>query len=174
MDRQVTQPKPGYLLSGVPHLHVNRPLVSNCHSDMRVSGGRLETKSIVPGCPRLPLLLSFPLPPYPSLCTATPCSKVEAGCTQATARLTVPSWLAWWAMSHPNSPRMSGNKAGEWEQRSFKPKESKSESMILIKMAENCGSDVYGALLFSRRSTAIGMRACVEITAHFEGKDFIK
>ena len=46
--------------------------------------------------------------------------------------------------------------------------------MILIKMAENCGSDVYGALLFSRRSTAIGMRARVEITAHFEGKDFQK
>ena len=46
--------------------------------------------------------------------------------------------------------------------------------MIVIKMAENCGSDVYGALLFSRRSTAIGMRARVEITAHFEGKDFQK
>lgn len=46
--------------------------------------------------------------------------------------------------------------------------------MIVIKMAENCGSDVYGALLFSRRSTAIGMCARVEITAHFEGKDFQK
>ena len=89
MDRGVTQPKPGYLVSEVPHLHVNRPLVSNFHSDMRVRGGGLETKSIVPGCPRLPLLL--PSPPPPSLCTATLCSKGEEGCTQATARLTVPS-----------------------------------------------------------------------------------
>ena len=68
MDRRVTQPKPGYLLSGPPHLHVNRPLVSNFHSDMCVSGGGLETKSIVPGCPgcpRLPLLLPFPHHPPP-------------------------------------------------------------------------------------------------------------
>ena len=35
--------------------------------------------------------------------------------------------------------------------------------MILIKMAENCGSDVYGALLFSRRSTAIGMRTWLQL-----------
>ena len=130
MDRRVTQHKPGYLLSGPPHLHVNRPLVSNFHSDMRVSGGGLETKSIVPGCPgcpRLPLLLpsSPPRTPTNSLCTATPCSKGEGSCTQATVRLTVPSWLAWWAMSHPNSLRMSGNKAGKMRKAKFLAKRIK-------------------------------------------------
>ena len=66
VERRVTQPKPGYLVSGVPHLHVNRPLVSNFHSDMRVRGGGLETKSIVPGALDFPSRSRLsPPPPQP-------------------------------------------------------------------------------------------------------------